>query len=157
MELELRVSKRVVIRTFIAMVVFLHAANLFTIWIRFTPVSFPLDDTFVALLGVSSEAKTPTWYSAACLLLCSLLLLLIAQSKRRSEDAFRRYWLLLAILFAFLSLDEATSVHETATRPIRAALDTKGPFYYAWVKPGMAFVVLFAVAYCAFSCNCRRG
>lgn len=56
------------VRTLIAIVILLHLANAFAVWVRFTPVTFPLDDTFVAFLGVSSEGKIPTWYSSTALL-----------------------------------------------------------------------------------------
>ena len=150
MDLNLQLSKRKITRILIAVVVFLHLANLLAIWIRFTPLSFPLDDTYVALLGVSSEGKIPTWYSAVSLLFCSVLLAFISKAKYQERDPFRKQWLILSILFAILSLDEATSIHEMATGPIRAALDTKGVFYYAWVIPGIAFVIAFGVLYIRF-------
>ncbi|NIS81805.1 MAG: hypothetical protein GTO14_16710 [Anaerolineales bacterium] len=149
-KLRLRFSKRRVTRTLILVVVLLHVINAVVVWVRFTPVAFPLDDTFISLFGVSSEGKIPTWYSASTLLFSSFLLALIAYWKRKSAAPYALGWGGLAILFALMSLDEATSIHEMTTGPIRAAFDTEGVFYYAWVIPGIAFVLLFGILYLRF-------
>lgn len=149
-DLRIPISKKRVARVLITIVVILHIANAFAVWVRFTPVTFPFDDTFVAVLGVSGEGKIPTWYSATTLLFCSVLLALIVQQKRRQKESYLLHWTGLAIVFAFMSLDEATSIHEMATGPVRAALDTTGPFYYAWVIPGIIFVMLFGLVYIKF-------
>jgi hypothetical protein len=149
-ELRLRLSTRRIVRTLVLVVILLHIINVVVVWVRFTPVKFPLDGTFVSLLGVSGEGKIPTWYSAATMLFCSFLVALIAFWKKKTAAPYVPQWIILAILFALMSLDEATSIHEMTTGPIREAFNTQGGFYYAWVIPGIIFVILFGILYLRF-------
>lgn len=49
-----------------------------------------------------------------------------------------------------LSMDEASSIHELFTEPLRRLLHTSGFFYFAWVIPGLAFVLTIAIIYWRF-------
>ncbi len=107
-------------------------------------------ESFVRLFYLDAEANVPTWYSASALLLCSALLTTIACAKRAQQDPFVRHWAGMAILFLGMSIDEEAILHEMAIRPLHSALHTGGLLYYAWVVPGAAFVLLFALAYLRF-------
>lgn len=88
----------------------------------------------------------PTWYQSSTLLLCSLLLAVIALVKKNKGELDVRYWGFLAGIFLFLSADEAVSIHEQMTMPLRGAFDLNGFFFLSWVIPaGIAVFVLFAV------------
>lgn len=96
------------------------------------------------------EANVPTWASAVGLLLSAGLLGAIARAKRQAGAPYARHWAALALIFAALSVDEAASIHELASKPVREALGAGGIFRFAWVIPGGAFVLLVGLAYARF-------
>jgi hypothetical protein len=107
-------------------------------------------ESFVRLFYLDAEANVPTWYSASILLFCSALLTVIACAKRAQQDPYTRHWAAMAAVFLGLSIDETALLHEMAIRPLRLAFHTGGLLHYAWVVPGAAAVLLFALAYLRF-------
>jgi hypothetical protein len=102
---------------------------------------------FVPLFYVDLESNVPTWYSSVLLLLAAGLCALLARHHIAARLPYRRHWLVLAALFLLLSLDEIAMLHEYPIDPLREALGTTGPLYYAWVIPGLAAVVVCGLAY----------
>lgn len=102
------------------------------------------------VFGVNHEMSIPTWFSACLLLGCAVLLTLIALSKRARRDRFARHWTGLALIFFYLSADEGAALHETLTEPLRAALETTGVLYFAWVIAFLPVVAVVALAYLPF-------
>ena len=107
----------------------------------------------IRLFYVSSERNVPTFYSSLLLLFAASLLALIVVDHRRREvrDVFR--WTVLAIGFLYLAVDEAYGfLHERLRDPMRALLGGTdlGIFYYAWVIPGAAVVLVLAVYFLGF-------
>jgi hypothetical protein len=64
-------------------------------------------------VDLDEEANLPTWYSALTLFTCALLLASLAWMAERLQAGHRTAWIGLSVLFLYLSLDEATSLHET--------------------------------------------
>ena len=59
----------------------------------------------------------------------------------------------LALVFLYLSVDEAAGLHERLIKPMRSLIDFegyRGVFYFAWVIPGIAATLVFLVAYLRF-------
>lgn len=100
----------------------------------------------VRLVYVDEEANIPTAYSTFAWMLCSLVAAMIAISKKQAGDRFTRYWQGFALVFAYLTLDEAASIHELFMGPTRALFNTSGFLYYAWVIPWGIFFLLFALS-----------
>jgi hypothetical protein len=105
---------------------------------------------FVRLFDLDQEGNVPTWYQAMALLVCAGLLTAITRHRRRLGAPYAVHWTVLAVIFLGLSIDEAASIHEMAVHPLRAAWHTRGIFYFAWVIPGGAFVLLVGLAYLPF-------
>lgn len=105
---------------------------------------------FVRLFYLDYENNIPTWYSSSALLLCSLLLATIAVAKKRDGAHYVFHWTALSIIFLFLSLDEAASVHEITVRPLKAALNAGPVLYHTWVILGAAVVLIIVVMYWRF-------
>ena len=95
-------------------------------------------------LNVDSEFSIAAWASTGGLLLAALMISTIASSQ--GQEPWRRQWLMLAGIFAFLSMDEALSFHEQTVEPVRSALDAGGIFYNAWVIPFGIAVGILALA-----------
>lgn len=95
-----------------------------------------------------NEANLPAWYSAVALLLSALLLSVVAGRERRAGGRDAWHWTGLALIFFYLSLDEAAQIHEMMTA--FDGLHPTGIFYYSWVIVGVAFVGLVALCYLGF-------
>ena len=95
-------------------------------------------EDIVEFFGLSYEQNLPTWYSSSLLLLCAVCLLLIALDKFRQQADFRYRWLILSLLFFYISLDETATLHEHLSE----LFDLPGNFFYGWVIPAGIFVLV---------------
>jgi hypothetical protein len=105
------------------------------------------------LAWVDGEGNIPTWYSAALLLISCLLLFAIARVHRHNGLGFVRHWLILSLVFLYLSLDETSQLHELSIPPIRSAFGTTGLLYYGWIVPAGICVALLVLSYRRFLRN----
>lgn len=95
-----------------------------------------------------NEANIPAWYSSVALLLSALLLSVVAARERRVAGGDARHWAGLALIFYYLSLDEAAQIHEMMK--VFDGLHPTGLFFYSWILVGAAFVGLLGVLYLGF-------
>jgi hypothetical protein len=102
------------------------------------------------LLDLEQEGNLPSWYSSTTLLLCSLLLLQIGQTKRLAGDRYAAYWLGLAAIFFFLSVDEAAGIHELSGEPLIRVLNLPRWLWAGWVILGGLFVLVVGVIFFRF-------
>ena len=101
----------------------------------------------VPLFHFDREQNLPTFFSSLLLLLSAALLFAAAQ-KARSTGTSSRPWALLALVFAFLSIDEITSVHEKVDALIKFYTPTSGILHHAWVAPYGLAVLILAIVLC---------
>jgi hypothetical protein len=146
-------AKRVAV-TLSLIVVVLVAMSVGASFLSFAQVDDPLlskiRDTAVRLLWLDGEANIPTWYSASLLLLCASLLGIIACAHRHRDRVHGVRWVILALVFGLLSLDEMAQLHELSIAPLRERFHTTRFLYYAWVIPAGVSVGIFALAYLSF-------
>jgi len=106
---------------------------------------FGYDDTYglVSLFNLDAEHNFSNYFSTCLWLLNAVLFLAVWRAARTTG----RYgtWLLLALVFLFLSLDEEMALHERLTRPVRELLNTSGLLFFAWVIPYSVAVAVLAV------------
>ncbi len=107
-------------------------------------------DVIVRIVNINLEQSLPTWYATILLVLVAGLAAIIAQD---TSQPHRKHWFGLAFLFTFLSIDEAISIHEELTIPLREALDMSGVFYFAWIVIGLVLVSLISLIYLRFVFN----
>lgn len=86
------------------------------------------------LLSLDVEYNIPTTFAVGLFLLCAFLFR-IAWSSQRNQAQRPHVWLVLAITFVLLAVDELCSIHEGLALPVRSALGTSGLLYFAWVIP----------------------
>ncbi|MEM7335886.1 MAG: hypothetical protein AAF490_27660 [Chloroflexota bacterium] len=115
-----------------------------------TPDSDSFAVLLIDLLSVNVEESIPTWFSTMLLFMASLLLWFIWGVKKRKADEWMTYWLGLAIIFLYLSVDEGAAIHEAFVGPIEALVDTSGFLAFAWQIVFFPLVVLFAIVYSRF-------
>jgi len=109
-----------------------------------------VQESVVRLTWVDGEGNIPAWYSAVLLLLCTLLLATITLGQRSETDGRFAGWLLLTLIFLFLSMDEIAQLHELAITPLRSRFETSGFLYYAWIIPAGIAVVVLTLGYLRF-------
>ncbi len=104
--------------------------------------SIGLDDwVHGAFFDLDEEESFGTWFSAVILLYAGRLLLSRARSAKGEGDPYYRMWLVLAIGFHLLSIDEVVGIHEyvnTVSEDIR------------WTTFGAVIVALLGLAYLPF-------
>lgn len=89
------------------------------------------------------EYNIPTNFSTFNLLLSSVLLYLIYHVHKTNRLYDSKYWLLLSLIFLYLSLDESIAIHELLGTPIKELLGITGSlFNHAWVIPGIIICIL---------------
>lgn len=85
-------------------------------------VNIGIGQPFEAITGwfdLNGEATIPSWFSSLQILCIALVFLIISQHIKRHQLAFRRFIILLSLIFIFLSMDEAASIHEQITNVLR--------------------------------------
>ncbi|MFC3688706.1 hypothetical protein [Aquipuribacter hungaricus] len=95
---------------------------------------FPGLDPAVRLFDMDEERGLPAWFSTLLLAAVAQALWLLARQSARSGRArWVRHEQGLAVVFAYLSLDEMVSLHEQTITPLRRALDLEGILAFSWV------------------------
>ncbi len=89
-------------------------------------VSYTIHQKF----NLNAETNIPTWYSSALLLLISLLSLGIYLWDNKKALP-HKFWLIISAVYAYLSMDEAASIHESIAPYIK--------WYYVYVPPAGRF------------------
>jgi len=101
------------------------------------------------------EKNIPSFYSAFAIFLCSLLFFCIS-SLEKKQGRRRCYWLGLAAVFFFLSLDEALVLHEGLGDLTEEYINTtgilqaSGLLYFPWILPYGILTTLLGVLYFRF-------
>ena len=91
------------------------------------------------LFSLDAEQNPPSLFSAGALLLTAAVCGLCARQSDKKENSF---WMLMAIVFAYLAIDEAVSLHELLVPRARIFFHASGTFASAWVIPyGIALLI----------------
>lgn len=98
-----------------------------------------------SFFNLNREQNIGAWFSATMLAGCALLLMTAGRRARAIKQPHASFWFVLCVTFVALSIDEASSIHESLMVPIHNALHSDGLFRYAWVVPAIVMVPLFAL------------
>jgi hypothetical protein len=104
----------------------------------------------IVFVNVNFEYNLPSWYSTLLIASAATLVALTAYAHHSKQDHFRWRWTWLSVIFFYLSLDEATALHERFTEPLRTALNTERFLYFAWGIVGALFVLVIGALYVRF-------
>ena len=106
---------------------------------------------FAAAFDLNGEGNVPALFAALLLVTATVLLALIASLTQQRGAPFARHWQALAVIFAYLAVDEAAQLHEKIGFNVAQLIDTRGvPAFYVWVLPFGVLVALFGVIYLPF-------
>ena len=106
----------------------------------------------IRLFYLGSEYNIPTFFSASLLLFAAVLVGIIGALKQKARGSYKLHWMSLAYLLLILAIDEASGIHEMLNRPTAELIGSRatGIFFFAWVIPGIALVVVLAFVYLCF-------
>ena len=99
------------------------------------------------------ESNFPSLYSALSLGFCSYLLAIISVVKKAQKARYAKHWKTLSLIFLFLALDEACSIHELLIPVLRGAMNAKGILYFTWVVPAFFLLIIFLIVFRNFIKN----
>ena len=106
----------------------------------------------VPLFYVDNEFNIPTLFSVLLMLFSAVLLAVITLLSGRRRAPHVSKWAILSIGFFLMACDEGLQYHERLILPIRALLGDSdlGIYYFAWVIPGIALVLVSALFFMRF-------
>ncbi|MFA7229913.1 MAG: hypothetical protein WC071_01455 [Victivallaceae bacterium] len=110
----------------------------------------PSKNFFVHLLNMEYENNIPSLWSGLLLLYASFLLFCVSRQMFKEEKSYKWLWTLLSLAFFYLCLDETFELHEKAMAPTHDLLNTGGIFYYSWVIPAGAALIIMGLVYLKF-------
>ncbi len=141
--MDLNLSPRVVRRILFsatAVIAFLGSASV----TAYYEADRELVGPFKEALSLSDEQNLPTWFSSTLHALSAALLALVACKLHRNKGRFLIHWAFLSLTFFYISLDEATVLHEG----LHGLVDSDASLLrFNWVIP--TTVILF-VGWCAY-------
>ena len=105
---------------------------------------------FIALFDVNSESNMTSYYSVSMAIVSSFLLFVIASLKIAARDRYRFYWAALAGLLLYISMDDASVIHEKISKYMKGWSAMGGWFEYKWVIAGIVVVGVLAIAFLRF-------
>jgi hypothetical protein len=105
---------------------------------------------FTKVFNFDYEGNIPSIYSALTLALCSILLGIVSYLKQVAKHRYVGHWKFLSLLFLFMALDEACSLHELLVSPLRFLLHARGLLYFTWVVPAFIFLAIFLLSFWRF-------
>ena len=127
-------------------------------YLRMFPNSFSahsplLVHNFIVEFDVNAEANFPTMYSVSMAIAASFLLFVIAYFKNKARDGYRFHWVVLALFLLYVSVDDASVIHEKVSKYLKGLTDLGGWFQYKWVIVGLAIIAILGVSFFRFWLN----
>ena len=117
---------------------------------RVNPVQDYLLKIFIHQFFVNDEGNITTYWKALLLILSSVLTFVIASAKFAQKDRYRYDWWLLGAVFLYLSVDEASIIHEKFSALLKGLPDLNGWAHYRWLYAGAVAVTSLAVVFIRF-------
>lgn len=107
------------------------------------------EDTAVAW-GLGHEYNAPSAFAAGVIVVASLLCAVAARRAQMRSDPLQRGWTILAVVLAFLAVDEAVQIHERLGERLDDRLELGGPLSFPWIVPYLVATAAVFVALLPF-------
>ena len=108
------------------------------------------------LFNLTHEGNIPTWYSSILLFSSCILAGLIACSKAYNKEKWVWHWRAFSLLFLYLTLDEASAIHEIFTAPMREIFGVGGYLHFAWLIVGVPVAIIVGTFFLPFVLHLPR-
>jgi hypothetical protein len=114
------------------------------------PVQDYLLKMFIHQFFVNDEANLTTYWKTILLAAGAALTFIIASAKFSQKDRYRYEWWLLGAVFTYLSIDEASIIHEKFSALLKGLPSLNGWVHYRWLYAGVAAVMVLTVVFLRF-------
>ena len=139
---ELHLRAKSVIYGLFCVIALLAAAYLVTQYLR-VRWGYEYQWGLMPAFDLNGEGNLPVWYQSLIMLLSAGLLAAIGRAQQQASEPFARHWIVLALIFLCLSLDETAQIHEIADVILRVNFGTLHPYlYFGWVLLAVPAAVL---------------
>lgn len=147
----INIVPRQIAKLFISIIICLTLIHCILQFVEFS-LGFSKIHLIRVLFDFERDSNITTWYSSITLFISFILLTLIAIAKKRVSDTFAFQWQFLAIIFAFLSLDEIAMLHERSGEVLKilVPIEFDGFLYFQWVLIGIPVTLIIALIYLKF-------
>ncbi|HRO46632.1 hypothetical protein [Agriterribacter sp.] len=110
------------------------------------------------LLYVDRESNLPSFFNTVLLLIAAALLFItFLLHKQRGNVKIKNYWLLLSLIFLFLSADESISIHEYLTVILpQLGIGGSGFLTFAWILPYALVTLLVGLYFMRFLLSLQK-
>jgi hypothetical protein len=105
---------------------------------------------FVPLFNVNTEGNVPTWYTSFAILVCAVLLFVIARARKTEGDRYAIYWMILALIFLYISVDEGAGVHDALDFSLPSIGYVDSAPRYIRMLPVAVLLIIFGLMYLKF-------
>lgn len=95
--------------------------------------------------NLDAERNLGSWYSSVLMIVIALCAYVASSASTSERGPGRANWLLIAVVFVLMSIDETVGFHETVDAPLRTRFGLAGVLYNPWILFGALFVVVFAL------------
>ncbi len=114
------------------------------------PVQEYFLDAFIFEFFINNEGNIATFWNTLLLLLTSGVAFALASAKFLQGNKYRFEWLLLGIVFLYLSMDESSVIHEKFSALLKNLPDINGWAHYKWLYAGAAAVLVLTFLFIRF-------
>lgn len=105
------------------------------------------------LFDLDAEDNIPTYFSSMLFLFCSVLLFFIGKAELNQNSKF---WLILSLVFLFLSIEDFIQLHEKFTNIVFSKFHTSGALRFVWIYPALLIVIMAFFYFRKFFFNLPR-
>ncbi|MBD2345719.1 hypothetical protein [Anabaena subtropica] len=148
-EIPIHISAKKITQRLIIIILCLTITGVISGYFWVTQFPFPSSKWFYEIFSLDEELNIPAWYSSFMLLFSAGLLAVITSIKK--TDKYFIHWKNLSLIFLFLSIDEAFSLHEILIIPsLRQVFNFSPIFFQTWVIFGIPAVIFFGFKYFKF-------
>jgi hypothetical protein len=143
---QLTISGRGVISLLVSVMLVLLCCHLLAWWLFYHDKT---DTNFIRYFdryfNFNLENNFPSFFSALILFFSALLLGLIYKLTKVT-DTYKKRWLLLSVVFLFLSMDEALKIHERVEHLSRLVFTNNldGFLFWTWIIPYVLLALVVA-------------
>ncbi len=146
------ISIKTVRSLFFICFIFLVLMHLFGIFLRFG-LGYDYAFGLVPKFDMGIEGNIPTFFSAILLFICSSLLMVIAFFQKSIKNGQFRRWAILSLIILFVSIDEASGLHEIMIEPIQRLAGFEYQSHQVWLFGVIPTLIVMAVYYYRFFMN----
>lgn len=148
--IEISVDPRRIVRLILGVIVVLTVVHLSLKIYRYYHPLWADPACLWRLFNTSGYGNIPRYFRALLLLTASFLFYTVSYAKRAMRDRFTGHWTALAIIFLYLSIDDAASIHELGSKITIPWLRDTGIQPYAWAVIALGFVTVFGLTFYRF-------